>query len=187
MSATLTPAAEAARMVDSLGPEALAKAEAYTIGNHWLLLAGLGVSLLIAWLVVRSHVLDKVAERMSGRSWGLATVAVCATFFALSDLIGLPWTLYTDWQRQHAYGLSEQPLGDFLGQWALSLALNVVLMGLFLLGIYALIRQTGAPGWLGGGRPAGRGSRRVVRVRRLSAHRLMTGGTRRLDIGGERQ
>lgn len=151
MANTMTPAQEAARMVDSLGPEALAKAQAYTVGNHWLLLAGLGVSLLIAWLVVRSGVLDKVASRMSGRSWAVATLGVCATYFLLSDLFGLPWTIYTDWQRQHAYGLSRQPLGDFLGQWALGEAIGVVLATLFMLGVYALIRKTGARWWLWGG------------------------------------
>jgi STE24 endopeptidase len=151
MSAILTPAAETARYIDSLGPEALAKAQAYTTGNHWLLLAGLAVSLLIAWLIVRLRLLDKVAGRLSGRSWALMTLGVSLAYFAISDLIGLPWTLYTDWQRQHAYGLSKQPLGDFLGQWALGEAIGIGLGALFLLGVYALIRKTGARWWLWGG------------------------------------
>lgn len=151
MSANLSPAAETARYIDSLGPEALAQAQAYTTGNHWLLLAGLAVSLLVAWLIVRSRLLDRLTERLSGRSWALMTFAVSAAALALADLITLPWTLYTDWQRQHAYDLSKQPLGDFLGQWALSEAISVVLAGLFMLGVYALIRKTGARWWLWGG------------------------------------
>jgi STE24 endopeptidase len=151
----MTPADETARMIDGLGIEALAKAQAYTAGGHWLLLTGVAVSILIAWLIMRARLLDKVAAKVSGRGWALATSAVCAAFLVISDILSLPWTLYTDWQRQRAYGLSEQPLGDFLGQWALSLSLNVVLMGLFLLGIYALIRKTGARWWLWGGGLAG--------------------------------
>jgi STE24 endopeptidase len=151
MSAMLTPAAETARYIDSLGPEALAKAQAYTTGNHWLLLAGLAVSLLIAWLIVRLRLLDKVAGLLSGRSWALMTLGVSAAYFVISDLIGLPWTLYTDWQRQHAYGLSKQPLGDFLGQWALGEVIGIVLGALFMLGVYAIIRKTGARWWLWGG------------------------------------
>ena len=53
MSANLTPAQQAAQLVDSLGPEALAKAAAYTTGNHWLLLLNVVISLLVA-LVMRS-------------------------------------------------------------------------------------------------------------------------------------
>ena len=155
MPETMTPAAEAARMIDALGPEALAKAQAYTTGNHWLLFAGVAVSILIAWLMVRFRMLDRVAERMKGKPWALATFTVAAAFFLISAVLELPWTIYTDWQRQHAYDLSSQPLGDFLGQLALSEVLSTLLGGLFLLGVYALIRKTGARWWLWGGGFAG--------------------------------
>lgn len=151
MSQPMTPAAEAARMIDALGPEALAKAQAYTTGNHWLLFAGVGVSILIAWIMVRFRMLDRVAERMQGRSWALATFVVGVAFFLISAVLELPFTIYADWQRQHAYDLSTQPLGDFLGQLALSEVLSGLLGGLFLLGVYSLIRKTGARWWLWGG------------------------------------
>lgn len=151
MSATMTPAAEAARMIDSLGPEALTKAQAYTTGNHWLLLVGAIVSILIAWVMVRFKLLDRVADKVSGWKFAFSTIAVSAAFFAISDLLELPWTIYTDWQRQHAYGLSKQPLGDFMGQWAIGEAVSLVLGALFMWGIYSLIRKTGARWWLWGG------------------------------------
>ena len=151
MSATMTPAAEAARMIDSLGPEALAKAQAYTTGNHWLLLIGAIVSILIAWVMVRFKLLDWVADKVSGWKFAFSTIAVSAAFFAISDLLELPWTIYTDWQRQHAFGMSKQPLGDFMGQWAIGEAVSLVLGALFMWGIYSLIRKTGARWWLWGG------------------------------------
>jgi STE24 endopeptidase len=151
MSATMTPAAEAARMIDSLGPEALAKAQAYTTGNHWLLLIGAIVSILIAWVMVRFKLLDRVADKVSGWKFAFSTIAVSAAFFAISDLLELPWTIYTDWQRQHAFGMSKQPLGDFMGQWAIGEAVSLVLGALFMWGIYSLIRKTGARWWLWGG------------------------------------
>lgn len=150
MTAT-SPAAETARMIDSLGPEALAKAQAYTSGGHWLLFAGVGVSILIAWIMVRFRLLDRIAERMAGRSRALATFVVAAAFFLISAVLALPWTLYTDWHRQRAYDLSSQPLGDFLGQLALGEAISAVVGGLFLMGVYALIRRTGARWWLWSG------------------------------------
>lgn len=151
MSATMTPAAEAARMIDSLGPEALAKAQAYTTGNHWLLLIGAIVSILIAWVMERFKLLDWVADKVSGWKFAFSTIAVSAAFFAISDLLELPWTIYTDWQRQHAFGMSKQPLGDFMGQWAIGEAVSLVLGALFMWGIYSLIRKTGARWWLWGG------------------------------------
>ena len=148
---TMTPAQETARLIDSLGPDALAKAQAYTLGNHGLLFAGVAVSILIAWIMVRFRMLDRIAARMEGRKPALATFTVSAAFMLISSILALPWVLYTDWQRQRAYDLSSQPLGDFLGQLALSEVLSAVLGGLFLLGVYALIRRTGQRWWIWSG------------------------------------
>ncbi|MBA4043719.1 MAG: peptidase M48, partial [Erythrobacter sp.] len=142
MTNTLTPAQQAARLVDTLGPEALAKAEAYTTGNHVLLFAGVGVSLLVAFVMVRLKLLDRIAARFGEGRGFLATFTVSAAFLLLSTLIALPWTLYTDWHRERAYDLSSQPLGDYLGQLAMGEAIGMVLGGLFLTGVYALIRRT---------------------------------------------
>jgi STE24 endopeptidase len=148
MTNTLTPAQEAARLVDSLGPEALAKAQAYTTGNHWVLLAGVGVSILVAFIMVRLRLLDRIAARLEGRRTFVATFTVSAAFLAISSVIALPWTIYTDWHRERAYDLSSQPLGDFLGQYAMGEAIGMVLGGLFLTGVYVLIRKTGKRWWL---------------------------------------
>ncbi|HEX4847035.1 MAG TPA: M48 family metalloprotease, partial [Novosphingobium sp.] len=148
MSVTLTPAQETARYIDGLGPEALAKAQAYTMGNHGLLLAGVLVSVVLAWLFVRTGILDRIARRLEGKRWALATFLTATAFFAIADVIQLPWTIYTDWSRERAYGMTQQPLGDFLGQWALSEGIGAVTGGLFMLGIYALIRKSGARWWI---------------------------------------
>jgi STE24 endopeptidase len=155
MTLALTPAQQAARMVDSLGPEALAKAQAYTTGNHWLLLGGVLVSLLVAFIMVRLKLLDSIAARFKEPRRFLPTLIVSAAFLVISTIIALPWTLYTDWQRERAYGLSSQPLGDFLGQMAISEAIGMVLGGLFLTGVYALIRRSGQRWWLWSGGLAG--------------------------------
>ena len=151
MSANLTPAQQAAALVDTLGPEALAKAQAYTTGNHWILLFGVGVSFLVAFIMVRLRLLDQIAARLENRGAFLSTWVVSAAFFAISALIALPWVIYTDWHRERAYDLSSQPLGDFLGQMAISEAITMVVGGLFLTGVYALIRRTGKRWWLWSG------------------------------------
>ncbi|MBN8500142.1 MAG: M48 family metallopeptidase [Sphingomonadales bacterium] len=147
MTASLTPAAEAARYVDSLGTEALAMAQAYTIGNHWLLFAGVLVSIMTALVLVRTGLMDRIAGWFAGRRWALATFLTGGAFSIVVDVIQLPWHLLTGWHRERAFGLSSQPLSDYLGQWTLDLAINAVLGGLFLLGIYTLIRRTGARWW----------------------------------------
>jgi STE24 endopeptidase len=66
-------------------------------------------------------------------------------------MLALPWEIYADWARERSYGRTSQPLLDFVGQGLLSLAIAVVLVGLFFVGVYALIRRTGRLWWLWSG------------------------------------
>ncbi|MDE2620485.1 MAG: M48 family metallopeptidase [Sphingomonadales bacterium] len=147
----IDPVTETARLVDGLGADRLAMAASYTRGNEIISVVGLGVTLVLLWLIVRSGLLDRVSARTAGwRRWA-SIMAVCFTFLLADTVLSLPWTLWTDWQREHAYGLSTQPLGDYLGQLALSALLSAVLVSAFMVGVYALIRRTGARWWLWGG------------------------------------
>jgi STE24 endopeptidase len=139
--------AATAAYIDSLGPDALARAAEYTTGGHWLLLWNLLVSALVAWLVVRSGILDSISARLGGRRSNLNAFVIAAVYFILANLISLPWTLYQEWWRELGYGRTSQPLGDFLGQAALSVAIFAVFVGLFFVGVYALMRRAGRLWW----------------------------------------
>ncbi len=145
------PAAATAAYIDGLGAETLEKAGSYTSGGHWLLLWGLVVTVLTSWIIIRTGLLEKLSARMEARGMALRTWLVCATFLLVSSLITLPWSIYTDWWRETGYGRTSQPLGDFLGQGAITIGLNAVLGGLFFLGIYALIRKAGKRWWVWSG------------------------------------
>jgi len=141
------PQAATQAYIDSLGAEALADARAYTLGNHWLIFAGLIVSAIMTWLVVRSGVLDTVFTKLEKRGQNLRVFVVGAVYFVVSSLITLPYAIYTDWWRQGQYGLTSQPLGDFLAQGAIGLVLSAVLGAIFAVGVYFLIRRTGGLWW----------------------------------------
>ena len=144
---TTNPQAAAAAYIDALGPEALAKAAAYTAGNHWLLLWGLLVTVAWAWLLVRWGVLDHLSSRLAARGPNLRAFLVSAACLALAAVLTLPWDLYTGWWREHAYGRTSQPLGDYLLQGSIATLLSAVLGGLFFTGLYALMRRTGRRWW----------------------------------------
>ena len=118
--------------IDSLGPEALAQAAAYTAGNHWLMLWSLAVTVISTWLIIRSGILTSLSEKLSEKGGFNRGFRVSATFIVLSSIIELPWTIYTGWYRQTQYDMTEQPLSDFLGQSGLGLALSAVLTGLIM-------------------------------------------------------
>ena len=75
------PAAETARYIDSLGPEALQKAADYTSASHWMSLWGLLASAVVTWIIVRLGILDKVSAKLEKRGWSLRTWLVGFTYF----------------------------------------------------------------------------------------------------------
>ncbi|MBP6379114.1 MAG: M48 family metallopeptidase [Sphingorhabdus sp.] len=145
------PAAETARYIDALGPEALQKAADYTSASHWMLLWGLLVSAVVTWIIVRTGILDKVSAKLEKRGWGLRTWLVGLAFFLASAIISLPWGIYQEWGFEKSYGRTSQPLADFLMQNAIGTVISSLLGALFFLGIYALIRKAGKRWWLWSG------------------------------------
>ena len=133
--------------IDSLGTEALAQAAAYTAGNHWLILWSLLATVVSTSLIVRSGILVALSNKLSQRGAFNRAFRVSAAFIVLSAIIELPWTIYTSWYRQTQYDMTTQPLGDFLGQSSLGLALSAVLMGLLLATFYVLIKKAGQLWW----------------------------------------
>jgi STE24 endopeptidase len=102
-------------------------------------------------LIVRWGVLDRLDHRLGERRRNLRAFAVSAIFLLISAILTLPWTIYESWWREKGYGRTSQPLGDFLGQLALSTVISAAVMALFLMGVYWLIRRTGKGWWLWSG------------------------------------
>ncbi len=152
MAATnaIDPAAETARYLATLPPEVHEKATAYTQGGYWMLLWGALVAVAVSWLIIRSGVLTKLrsgVERARPRPW-LAALAVLPVAVVLEELLSLPWSIYADWFREKSYGMTSQPLGGWLGEWAIGAVFGVVVSVLVLLAIYWLLRRARKTWWI---------------------------------------
>lgn len=142
------PEAATRAYIDGLGAEALAKAAAYTASSEWMILGGLVVTLVVTLILVRLKLTNRIWARLERRGWALRTLLTVAGFSVASTVLGLPWTIYSDWWHEKSYGLTSQPLGDFLSQGAIAMTISTVMGSLFLLGVYALMRRTGQTWWL---------------------------------------
>ena len=145
------PNVATARYIDSLGPAALQKAHDYTVGKEWMLLWALLVAAAVTGLIVKSAILDRLGSKVSDRRSNLRAFLVAIVYFVVSAVLALPWTLYEDYFREKSYGRTSQPLGDYLGQLGLITLITAVLGGLFMMGVYWLIRRTGKRWWLWSG------------------------------------
>lgn len=143
--------AATARYIDSLGPALLQKAHDYTVGKEWMVLWSLLVAAAVAWLIVRSRLLDRLQAKLGDGRRNVSVLLVGFVYFILSAIIALPWTLYADYSREKAYGRTSQPLSDFLGQAALATVITSIIAALFFVGVYWLMRRTRGRWWLWSG------------------------------------
>lgn len=141
------PQAATQAHLSALSEAELELARAYTTGNHWLILAGLAVSALVTWLIVRSGALDWAFSKVSERWANLRVFVVAAVYSLVSALLTLPYSLYTDWWRETQYDRTSQPLGDYLSQSLIGITLSTVLGGLFFVALYFLLRRAGKLWW----------------------------------------
>lgn len=152
--AALPRNAEAATQayMDRLPAEVVAKSDAYYTGSYWLILWELLATLAVAALLMsgrRAARLRDACQRL-GRGPLRRDFLFGAAYAGLSAVISLPLALYFGWWREQAYGMSTQTLADWFVEMVQSQAIDLLLMGLVVAGLYALIRRAGARWWIWG-------------------------------------
>lgn len=149
---SMDPAAETARWLATISPEDLERAVAYTRGGHWLLLWGAIVSIVVAWIIIRTGVLSGIRNRLERRRRRpkLVSLVVGVVYLLLSFVLTLPWAIYESWWRETQYGLTSQPLAGWLGEAALGTAISTVFAGLLIVGLYFIIRHARRLWWAWG-------------------------------------
>lgn len=149
---SIDPAAETARWLATISPEDLERAVAYTRGGHWLLLWGAIVAIVVAWIIIRTGILSGIRNRLERRRKRpkLVSLAVGVVWILMDFVLTLPWAIYQGWWRETQYGLTEQPLTGWLTEAVMETGITVVLLGLLIVGLYAIIRHARRLWWAWG-------------------------------------
>ena len=133
-------------------PEQRARSDAYFEGGYWLqlwgFLYGVGVALLLLATRLSARMRD-VAVRVT-RAASLQTGLYWLQYLLATTVLSFPLTVYSDFIREHAYGLSTQTLGAWLGDEGKGLLLAAILGGLALTAIYAVVRRAPRTWWVWG-------------------------------------
>ena len=135
-----------------LSPAAKAKSDAYWNGGYWIMLLNLAVALVVAWLLLAtglSRRMRELAERLSRRK-PLQTFFYTVQFFLVTFVLYFPSTYFISFVREHRYGFSLQPFGQWLGEQFIGLAVSAILISLFFVAVYGLIRKKTTTWWLWG-------------------------------------
>lgn len=130
---------------------ARAKSDAYFEGGYWLILAEFLVTLVANLIVLRlgwAARLSRWARSKAGPL--LAAFLFAVPYLLLITIITAPYVLYTDFFREHAYGLSNQSFAKWGGEQLIFIAVDTLLAALLWMGVHAAIRRFPRNWWLGG-------------------------------------
>lgn len=131
-------------------PEPSDKAVSYFRGGVAIWVVSTLLGLLIPGAILFSGLSARLRNlaRGLGRRWYFTFVIYIALFTALTWLLDLPLAYYTEFVRQHAYGLSNQTLAKWASDAAKHLVVGIVLGGMTLWIPYLLIRKSPRRWWL---------------------------------------
>jgi STE24 endopeptidase len=135
-------------------PEPTGEALRYHRGNTALwaadTLLGLAVPAALLFTGASARLRGLAARLVRGR-W-LPTVALYGALLTTVMWVAfLPLAWYVGYRRQHAYGLSNQSLGQWAGDWGKSVLVGAVISALVLWIPYLLLRATPRRWWLWSG------------------------------------
>lgn len=129
--------------LDQLSPEERARSDAYFEGGYWLrlwgLLYGLGVAVLLLGTRLSARMRD-LGMRVGRWRWA-GTALYAAQYAVATFLLGLPLAIYRDFFREHSYGLSNLYFGEWMAEQGKSLGVEMVLLSVLIVGIYAVLRR----------------------------------------------
>jgi STE24 endopeptidase len=132
--------------------KARAQSDAYFDGKYVLgvvdLLYGLVVAGLFLFLRI-SSAMRNIAQGITRSRFWQAPIYVIQ-YIVVATAAGLPLTIYEDFLREHAYGLSNQTFIAWAGDFGINFAVNLIGMTIFLTVLYAIVRGSRRMWWLWG-------------------------------------
>jgi STE24 endopeptidase len=135
-----------------MSPEQRARSDAYFEGGYWLqlwgFLYGLGVAAILLGTGLSARMRDR-AERWT-RFRPLQTFLYAVQFILGTTLLSFPLSVYTDFVREHKYGLATQDFGAWMVDQGKGLGVGIVLGGAALVGLYAVLRKAPRTWWIWG-------------------------------------
>ncbi|HEV7509303.1 MAG TPA: M48 family metallopeptidase [Thermoanaerobaculia bacterium] len=135
-----------------LSSEKRAKSDAYFEGGYWITLWSFLYGLGVSWILLSTRLsarMRDLAERWT-RLRALQTFLYVLQYILITFLLGFPWAVYTDFSREHKYGMATQDFPAWMGDQLKGLGLGLIIGGLTLTLLYAVLRWKPRTWWIWG-------------------------------------
>lgn len=127
-----------------------ARSDAYFEGGYWIQLWAFLYSSIALWLILSlgwSAAMRDRAARLT-RFRPLRVMAYGAQLVTVMSVVTFPLGFYTDFIREHQYGMATQRFGPWFGDQAKAYGVLLVVGPLVMTGLYGVLRRVGESWWL---------------------------------------
>jgi STE24 endopeptidase len=135
-----------------LTPLQRARSDAYFEGGYWLMLWDLLYGAAVILLILASGLSARMRDLAAAYApWGWTqTLLYAVQYLAVSALLTFPFTWYSGFVREHAYGLATQAFGPWLLDQCKALLISLVVGGIAITLLYGVLRRAPRSWWLWG-------------------------------------
>lgn len=131
---------------------ARARSDSYFEGGYVLLFVdaiyAVLISAILLWFRLSARMRDFARRITRSRFWQVSIYAVLYTI--LTGVLTFPLTVYEEFLREHAFGLSNQNFMQWLGDFGTAFTVNILTFAILMTVIYAVIRRARKTWWLWG-------------------------------------
>jgi STE24 endopeptidase len=134
--------------LNSISTEQKERSDAYFEGGYWITFWNLVLEMVIAsiFLFGLSQWIMKTASK--AKKTGIQKLIYILLYMTLAFLIAFPFTVYTDFFREHQYGLSNMNFSEWFSQELLSFVIMLTAVGSLILVIYWIICKMPERWWI---------------------------------------
>ena len=136
----------------TISPKDKARSDSYFEGGYVLLVVDLLYTLVVAglllWLKISARMRD-IATGITRYRFLQAPIYV-VQYLVVTTIVGLPLAVYEGFFREHEYGLSNQTLAQWAGDYGTGFVQSLVLFTILLTIIYAVARAVQRRWWVWG-------------------------------------
>jgi STE24 endopeptidase len=138
-----------AQCAQVLVPEATEQAmRYYNTGNIlWIVQQAWAFIIPLLFLITGFTGKLQTFSKKWGRKWFFTILIYLVFFIALTQLLSLPLDYYSDFLRQHSYGLSSQTLGRWFETYGISTLVTLISAAAFLWIFYLLLKKSPKRWW----------------------------------------
>jgi len=132
--------------------EARQKSDSYFEGGYWLILWDALYAIVVSAILLFTRISAKMrnwAQNVTRSRFWQAPLYIMQ-YIVLTTALTLPWSIYEGWIREQQYGLSNQGLLQWLGDFGILFVVNFIVTTLLGTIIYAIIRRTRQYWWVWG-------------------------------------